>query len=348
MILLAIHFILSLLLFTCTGGYTQTVLAYVHGFILCMSVYVYLNTYHGEKSSKNNEMYGLQHTLFNIEIPPRTYWFNMGLWDKENLTYPQACENLVVTVAEIIGIQPNSTILGNEALIYPLCTSTYLSQLDVGFGCGDSCIVLAEQYKGKVTGITNELSQYELATDRVRARLLEDQVYLIHGVAEDLNECDAHFNYILSIDSAYHYLSRWTFLADCHNKLLPGGSIGLYDLTLDPLFVTKMKHPLFTLLLKGLTHALHIPPVNLVTAVEYEKYMVDIGYTNIHIDVLDKSMVFGGLSRIYRTQSELLLKYGIGSLSSRLALKLCSYGFGWLESYPFFLPVIVKGDKPSN
>lgn len=101
----------------CTEGLIKEVLLYLHALGVSCIIYILVNNISNpttdDTTTDENEIYGLRHLLFNLDLPPKTLWFNMGLWDKPNLTFPQACENLVHTVAKAINIKPVSAILGN-------------------------------------------------------------------------------------------------------------------------------------------------------------------------------------------------------------------------------------------
>lgn len=101
---------------SCTDGSVKSTLYYLHALGVSCIAYILLNSSNNSSStstsSADSEIYGLKHLLFNIELPPKTLWFNMGLWDKPNLTFPQACENLVNAVTKLMDLQPRSKILG--------------------------------------------------------------------------------------------------------------------------------------------------------------------------------------------------------------------------------------------
>lgn len=105
-----------------TDGLIKEILLYLHALGISCIVYLLVNNISNGSTTEDlvdeNEIYGLRHLLFNLELPPKTLWFNMGLWDKSNLTFPQACENLVHTVAKVIGIKPVSAVLGNISFLF--------------------------------------------------------------------------------------------------------------------------------------------------------------------------------------------------------------------------------------
>lgn len=198
-------------------------------------------------------------------------------------------------------------------------------------------------------GITNELSQFRIAKDRIASTPLEDRIQLVHGSADDLGQhiaSDEIYDNIISIDSAYHYNTRWDFLRNAFQHLKPqGGCIGLYDLCIDPEFL-KSATPMQSTIFKFVCDAVRIPSENLVTAEEYGKKLAEIGYTNVELLNIDREQVFGGLSKSFKAQYEEVNKYGIGvSLSNKVFLKVSAYLFGLLGEKPWIVPIIVKGEK---
>ncbi|KAI9470093.1 MAG: S-adenosyl-L-methionine-dependent methyltransferase [Benjaminiella poitrasii] len=315
-----------------TTGALKSICLYLHALGAACGIWLLTNSRQQQQQQSQDELYGISHPILsNLNMTPKTFWFNMGLWDKEGLSFPEACENLVDTVARKLNIQPN------------------LSILDVGFGCGDSCIFLAERYKSKVTGITNESSQWRLATDRINNMNLDAQINLLHGSANDLDTLLAPnkpYNHIISIDSAYHFNTRWDFLKKAYARLKDNdGTIGIYDLTIDPAFLQDASrlHRYVFQLVSGL---IQIPLQNWITAETYRQQMIEVGYEQVEVELIDRQLVFGGLARSFRQQYHQAVKYGIAtSPSSRIYLKLSSLVFGFLATKPWLVPVIVKGCK---
>lgn len=65
-------------------------------------------------TGSENDMYGLQHTLYNVQVVPETFWFNMGYWNSDTQSFAQACQLLVRKVMTQMGKhQQKGRILGN-------------------------------------------------------------------------------------------------------------------------------------------------------------------------------------------------------------------------------------------
>ncbi|KAI8333241.1 S-adenosyl-L-methionine-dependent methyltransferase [Blakeslea trispora] len=281
------------------------------------------------QETQQSELYGLRNLLVNLELPPKSAWFNMGLWNQPNLTYSQACQNLVCKVTEQCSLQSNSSIL------------------DVGFGCGDSCFFLAEHHQSKVKGITNEQSQLTIASKRMPDHLKEN-VSLVLGSADDLptHTSSEKYDVVLSIDSAYHFNTRCAFLKNAFDCLKEeGGKIGLYDLAIDLNFWEKST-PFQKQMVQWICTAVHIPVENLVTVDTYQQQLKEIGYNSVQINVLEREQVFGGLSACFQKQHQLALEHGIGiSFPNRMFLKASSFFFGLLNQNQWVVPIIVTAER---
>jgi hypothetical protein len=107
-----------ILYYFCSHHTLSGVILYVHS--VCVTIWLtsipeirlLLQTFLGFPSSKpishsRNEMYGLQNTLYNIDISPKGLWFNMGFWDGQNLQFSEACRALVHKVIDGLGGQEN-------------------------------------------------------------------------------------------------------------------------------------------------------------------------------------------------------------------------------------------------
>ena len=90
----------------------------------------------------DGDIYGLSHWRLNIKVPAETMWMNMGYWETAT-SFPVACESLLLQVLETAGIispvsQPGNLIPTPEIL------QSGISILDLGFGCGDQTLCLAQ------------------------------------------------------------------------------------------------------------------------------------------------------------------------------------------------------------
>ncbi|KAL0092950.1 hypothetical protein J3Q64DRAFT_1633936, partial [Phycomyces blakesleeanus] len=223
--------------------------------------------------------------------------------------------------------------------------------IDVGYGCGDSCFLLARNEKCTVTGITNEASQWKLSQRRLSLdyKSLENRVSLVHGSADQLSRClkdEDMFESIVSIDSAYHYNTRWRFIRDSFERLVPGGTLSLYDLTLDPLLLESMT-PLKCQVLNLICKAVEIPLENAVSAEIYKEKLVEMGYVDVAVEPVDRKCIFGGFAKAMEYHQKVLGANEISTnLENRIFIKVSVFFFGLLANHAWVQPVFVKASKP--
>ena len=88
-----------------TSGIAHDIGLYLHAIGLAWALF---------EEFSDGEMYDLRHVIFNLEIPPRTLWFNMGLWndDDETMHFSEACERLVEAVLQQMQLKRATRVLG--------------------------------------------------------------------------------------------------------------------------------------------------------------------------------------------------------------------------------------------
>ncbi|CAO3625023.1 unnamed protein product [Cunninghamella echinulata] len=286
-------------------------------------------------SSSTNEMYGIRHLWLNLQLPPPTFWCNMGYWKNDNKNYITACEQLVLSITNKLGIQKNDKLL------------------DVGFGCGDSCFFLADHFDCHITGITNEESQWQLAQNRLQQLdgRLQEKIQLYKGSATELNhlfESSIHlkeekFDHIVSIDSAYHYDTRVEFLNQAYQYLRPGGQLGMWDIILHD--DAKIDTPWKLRLWKFIFHFAHVPWANLVYRDHYIQQLEAIGFKGIQLETIPPENNFGNLANHCRKQIKQLKTLQIGNWQTILYLQFSAWVFNYLATHTHLQAVIIKASK---
>ncbi|KAH8703652.1 hypothetical protein BGW36DRAFT_369692 [Talaromyces proteolyticus] len=105
----------------------------------------------------HDELYGLDHAILNVTVPPDKLWMNMGYW-KDTTSFPHACQALLDQVLLFAGLLSQQNI--------PAITPSFPSHsrerettvkrsqyeqhakirlIDVGFGCGDQSLYLTRK-----------------------------------------------------------------------------------------------------------------------------------------------------------------------------------------------------------
>ncbi|KAF9138931.1 hypothetical protein BGX30_008565 [Mortierella sp. GBA39] len=291
-------------------------------------------------------MYGLQHAFLNLEVTG--WWFNMGLWDKDKvpaMRFQDACKALVDKVTSHLDITSSSHIL------------------DVGFGCGDQDVYMAQVHKpARITGITIEPIQQHAAQNLVKRtptpgtdinlyvadasklpQFLESTPDLF---ASSTPSSDRLFSHVISIDSAYHYNTRAAFLKNAAQVLAPNtGRLALADMILaKPAPTSGFGLSIF----KTVFGAMEVPSVNMKMMDEYRQDLVDAGFVDIEIECIEERVFSGLASHIESQTSRFGGMVGPGVKWTYSAL---AKGLWWLDRSKWLHFVVVKarnGPSPSS
>ncbi|KAG0196830.1 hypothetical protein BGX28_009697 [Mortierella sp. GBA30] len=291
-------------------------------------------------------MYGLQHAFLNLELTG--WWFNMGLWEKEKMKFQDACKALVRKVTSHLDINEDSHIL------------------DVGFGCGDQDIYMAQLYQPRqITGITIEPIQHHAAQELIKrtetpgtkiqlhvadasflSRFLDENPALFGEMSSFSSPAKRHFTHVISIDSAYHYNTRASFLKNAAQVLeSKTGRLALADMVLaKPAPTSSLGKAFFSFVFK----AMEVPVVNMKTMEEYKQDLVDAGFVDIEIECIE-DRVFSGLAAYI--QDQLARLGGLVKPGVQWNYWALSKGLWWLDRSKWLHFVVVKariGDHRSE
>ncbi|KAG0241863.1 hypothetical protein BGW41_005209 [Actinomortierella wolfii] len=265
--------------------------------------------------------YGLRYSFLNVEVTGG--WLGMGLWPKDGtkIPYREACQAMVRKVTAGLNIDATSHLL------------------DVGFGCGDQTVYMAELYGPKrITGITIEPLQHYAGEQLVlnsRSRTPNTSIELYVADASNLLDflkehpqvlgsrlengqsplpssslwTQRCFTHIISIDSAYHYNTRRKFFEQAYAVLEPGrGLLAMAD-------VIPRRHPPMTGI-KGWMFRqfsrwyLKVPLENMQTLEEYRQMLEEVGFQEIEIETVE-DQVFLGWADFISTQLRVLKSVGL-------------------------------------
>lgn len=121
--LFAVYILLLPLIIKGITNSIRDILLYLHAIgLTCMVYHLLQQILSGSKpfkaTDKKEEMYGLRHILLNIQLPPSTLWFNMGLWTDNVSSFSDACSKLVLETAKYTRIQNGNSVLGKWLVLY--------------------------------------------------------------------------------------------------------------------------------------------------------------------------------------------------------------------------------------
>lgn len=138
---------------------------------------------------------------------------NYGYWESPDLTIEEAAEALTHHVARAAGIGP-----GDEVL-------------DVGCGYGAGSVIFARDHQAaRIIGIDVTDVRIEAGRQYVAEHGLSDRIDLRLGDATRMDFPDASFDKLVSVECAFHFVTRRDFLREAGRVLRPGGRLALTDM----------------------------------------------------------------------------------------------------------------------
>jgi microcystin synthetase protein McyJ len=157
-------------------------------------------------------------------------WLNLGYWKSAHNTQ-EACINLIKLFVEFSELKD------------------YTKILDVGFGYGMQDVLIANMLPNcEIDGVNIVKHQVDTAQQLVEQNNLKNRVNLFSGNANELQYNPSTFDFVIAIESAFHFNTRELFFNEAYKALKPGGTLCLADFaTSIPIknnasFVQRCKH----------------------------------------------------------------------------------------------------------
>lgn len=250
-------------------------------------------------------------------------------------------------------------------------TKHSVAVLDVGFGCGDQTIALAELIQAssrpqfRYVGLTLNAEQLQAAQERLSGALAleggrENAIGLSKGAVK-LFQADAakpeswssvvHASVDSLADEAFS--ERWLMALDCLYHFSPSRK-SIFKLAAKTLDANVMAFDLILnenapmwqiIAVRLLGFLLSCPLYTFLTAEQYRNQLIECGYDEAQIEIRDISdHVFGGLSGYLRKQEVALSRYGISLAGYNLTGKV----FAWFDRTRVVKAAIVIGRTKRN
>lgn len=237
--------------------------------------------------------------------------------------------------------------------------------LDLGFGCGDQPIALAELVSAakrsqfRYVGLTLDAAQLQTAQRKVdrtlalgnqgdAAGLSHDSFKLFCANAAKPETWGRPIR--MSVDSlvAENFTERWLMALDCLYYFSPSRR-PIFKLAAKSLDAQLMAFDLIldeeasrwnTLLVRLVGVIMGCPLYTFLTETQYREQLVECGYDSAHIEICDISdHVFSGVSGFLKRQEAALSQYGISLGGYKLAGRL----FEWFDRTRVVRAAIVVG-----
>lgn len=183
-----------------------------------------------------------------------TMWTNLGWWPGAS-SYPEAARALAQRVGEAAQL------------------SSIDSVVDYACGYGDSLRLWVEQFDvRRVIGVEPDPQVCAVIRERVASWGLTERIRVHCARAEDSapRQLAADVTAVVSVDAAYHFVTRMRWLQTVLADLPSGGRLGLADLSVEP---TAMPSRLLGLL----GRVMGIPRENWMSAAEILEFVVASG-----------------------------------------------------------------------
>lgn len=173
-------------------------------------------------SKKNiHEHYDLGNDFYQLFLDP-TMNYSSGLFQKQHLD---------ATVEDPRATMEQASSQKMDSICRKLQINSLDHVLEIGTGWGAMAIFMAEQYGCRVTTTTISKEQHRLATERVKAAGLEQQVQVL---LKDYRDLEGQFDKIVSIEmiEAVGHQYYDTYFSKCHSLLRDDGAMLLQAITI--------------------------------------------------------------------------------------------------------------------
>lgn len=202
-------------------------------------------------------------------------WINLGYWKDDDISFPQAGEELAMLLGEAMKLDRNDHII------------------DVGSGKGDQLLLWLQAFNvKKIFALDVCKSHVACAQNVVKRHLSEDmldkvQIKQLCGTCLPYIE---HANTLICLDAMCH-IPRAKFFRNVQDSIQ---KVGMVDLVVSSSFKDYLaKHFWYRCFARFVCWMGCIPYENVITESEYKQLIQDAGFPSVHIQQIDKPVLHG-------------------------------------------------------
>ncbi|MBK8522086.1 MAG: methyltransferase domain-containing protein [Ferruginibacter sp.] len=213
---------------------------------------------------------------------------------------------------DISQIDPEKIHIANQAMFKLVSEAAMFSEKDekvVDIGCGFATNIkyCLDKYNIKnMAGLNISPFQTNWGNHFLKQEGLSSKAEIILGSATDMPFDDASIDRIISIEAAFHFDTRETFLKEVVRVLKHGGVLSLADL-----IICKPKNPFQKLFVKSIMKALYVPAQNVYDYEDYVKHLQKCGLEILHIEQLNKEVTIPFRKWFWNRPFSVFFKYNL-------------------------------------
>jgi len=202
--------------------------------------------------------------------------------------------------------------IANQAMFRLVSEAALFSEkdekvVDIGCGFATNMKYCLENHKiSKMVGLNISPFQTEWGNRFLKDAGLAAKAEVILGSATDMPFEDDSIDRMISIEAAFHFDNRETFLKEVIRVLKPGGILSMADL-----IICKPRNWLQRFFVKSIRRSLYVPAENVYDYDEYVAVMQRCGLEILHIEPMSKEVTYPFKKWFWKRPVSVFLKYNL-------------------------------------